>query len=54
MGWERDALCEERGNGMWALAFSTYQNVGLSMISMLSSVALLVTHVLMRNRKTMV
>lgn len=54
MGWERDALCEERGNGLWALAFSTYLNVGLLIIWMLSSVALLVCRVVMWNRKTMV
>lgn len=41
-------------NGMWALAFSTYINLGLLIIWMLSSVALLVCHVVMRNRKSMV
>lgn len=54
MGWERDALCKERGKDMWALAFSTYINVGLLIIIILSSVGLLVSHVVMRNRKTMV
>lgn len=39
---------------MWALAFSTYINVGLLIIIILSSVGLLVSHVVMRNRKTMV
>ena len=54
LGWERDALCEEWGKDMWALAFSTYINVGLLIIIILSSVGLLVSHVVMRNRKTMV